>query len=145
MSPGLEAWERIQGVIRYRILKGSVKAFGRSLRCSAYHEPFTPPLNYFFFNREHWVKQCLFILHYELLNTTFKITRVLFFHTPFCSLNIYLIWTLLLFSICLNLYSEYGGKKDKLSPVHIMEKLNETRQFIISISLVYIFEYLNKI
>lgn len=140
MSPGLEAWERIRGVIRYRILKGSVKAFGRSLRCLAYHEPFTPPSTTFFSIKDIALKLCLFILHYELLNTTFKITRVLFFHTLFCSLNIYLIWTLLLFSICLNLIYEYGGKKDKLSPVHIMEKLNETRQFIISISLVYIFD-----
>ena len=80
------------------------------------------PSTTFFFNREHWVKQCLFILHYELLNTIFKITWVLFFHTLFCSLNIYLLWTLLLFSICLNLYNEYGGKKDKLSTSSISWK-----------------------
>lgn len=80
------------------------------------------PSTTFFSNKDIALKLCLFILHYELLNTTFKITRVLFFHTLFCSVNIYLLWTLLLFSICLNLIYEYGGKKDKLSTSSISWK-----------------------
>ena len=55
------------------------------------------PSTTFFSIKDIALKLCLFILHYELLNTTFKITRVLFFHTPFLFIKYILVMNITTF------------------------------------------------